>query len=133
MRGSAKTQKTFALGQFQRRVRDLLVNLRSEIRSKQAVLRRLKEEESKLSALTGRGGSYGAEPAPRGGGTGGARARIDWRSVLERLPKRFRASDIRTVRGLKNKRSSEIFAAITRWIESGAVKRKDRGLYKRVG
>ena len=54
MRRSAKAQKPFALGQFQRRVRDLLVNLRSEIRSRQTVLRRLKEEESKLSALTGR-------------------------------------------------------------------------------
>ena len=36
-------------------------------------------------------------------------------------------SQIRTVRGLKNKRSSEIFAAITRWVEAGSVKRKKRG------
>jgi hypothetical protein len=34
--------------------------------------------------------------------------------VLEQLPKQFKASHIRTVRGLKNKRPSEIFAGITR-------------------
>jgi hypothetical protein len=41
-------------------------------------------------------------------------------------------ANIRTVRGLKNKRPSEIFAAITRWMEAGAVKREERGLYERV-
>jgi hypothetical protein len=52
--------------------------------------------------------------------------------VLEQLPKQFKASQIRTVRGLKNKRSSEIFAAITRWMETGSVKRKKRGHNERV-
>jgi hypothetical protein len=52
--------------------------------------------------------------------------------VLEKLPRQFKASDIRTVRAVKDKRSSELFAAITRWIEAGTVKRKDRGRYERV-
>jgi len=52
--------------------------------------------------------------------------------VLNQLPKQFQASHIRAVRGLKNKRPSEIFAAITRWIEAGTVKRKARGAYERV-
>jgi hypothetical protein len=39
---------------------------------------------------------------------------------------------VRKVRGLKDKRSSEIFAAITRWIDAGAVKRRGRGTYERV-
>ena len=52
--------------------------------------------------------------------------------MQEQLPKQFKASHIRTVRGLKNKRPSEFFAAITRWMEAGAVKRKERGLYERV-
>ena len=112
MPGSAKTQRTSALGQFRKRARQLLVNLRSEISSKEVILRRLKEEESKLSAFTGERGSYGIRPAPRGG-SGRVTTRIDWRTALEQLPKRFRAADIRTVRGLKNKRSSEIFKAIT--------------------
>ena len=131
MPGSAKTQRTSALGQFRKRARELLVNLRSEISSKEAVLRRLKEEESKLSALTGGRATYGARPVPRGG-SGRVTARVNWRTVLEQLPKRFRAANIRIVRGLKNKRPSEIFAAIARWTESGAVKRKERGLYERV-
>jgi hypothetical protein len=58
--------------------------------------------------------------------------RVNWQAVLERLPRQFRASQVRTVRGLKNKRPSEIFAAITRWTEAGSVKRKERGLYERV-
>ena len=128
---SAKTQSTSALGQFRKRARELLVNLRSEISSKQAVLRRLKEEESKLSALMGPRGTYGAKPAARG--ASGGTARINWRTVLEQLPRQFRAANVLTVRGLRNKRPAEIFAAISRWTESGAVKRKDRGLYERVG
>jgi hypothetical protein len=36
-------------------------------------------------------------------GAAGARARINWEMVLEQLPKRFKASQVRTVRGLKNK------------------------------
>jgi hypothetical protein len=130
MPSSVKTQSTSAFGQFRNRVRELLVNLRTEISSNQAVLRRLKEKESKLSALIGPGGTYGAKPAARGGF--GATARINWWTVLQQLPKQFRASNVRTVRGLKNKQSSEISAAITRWKESGAVKRKDRGLYERI-
>ncbi|HTW88772.1 MAG TPA: hypothetical protein VMD75_12285 [Candidatus Binataceae bacterium] len=39
---------------------------------------------------------------------------------------------MRDVRGLKGKRSSEIFAAITRWIDAGAVKRRERGVYERA-
>jgi hypothetical protein len=40
--------------------------------------------------------------------------------------------DIRKLREIKDKRASEIFAAITRWIEAKTVKRKERGLYERV-
>ncbi|MGC1342763.1 MAG: hypothetical protein WA854_10570 [Candidatus Binataceae bacterium] len=48
------------------------------------------------------------------------------------MPKQFKASDVRGVRGLKGKRPSEIFAAITRWIDGGMAKRKSRGLYERI-
>ena len=72
----------------------------------------------------------GAKPASVG--AAGATARINWGTVLEQLPKQFKASQIRAERGLKNKRSSEIFAAITHWMEAGLVKRKKRGLYERV-
>jgi hypothetical protein len=115
---------------MQEQARELLVSVRSEIRSREDNLRRLKKEESQLSALMGQRWTYGAKPAS--GGSVGATARINWRTVLEQLPKQFKAPDIRAVRGLKNKQSSEIFAAITRWIEAGTVKRKDRGLYARV-
>jgi hypothetical protein len=64
--------------------------------------------------------------------TSGSTNRINWGSVLEKLPKQFKAADIRAVRAVQNKRSSELFAAITRWMEAGAVKRKDRGRYERV-
>lgn len=126
---TSRVQTTSAFAQIQGQARQLLSNLRSEIRSKEVDLRRLKDEESKLSALiserviTGR-----AMPAP---GAGAAR-RIDWSTVLGQLPKQFQANDVRKVRGVQNRRPSEIFAAITRWIEAGTVKRKDRGLYERV-
>jgi hypothetical protein len=128
---SAEDSKHLRVWPVPKPARELLVNLRSEISSEQAVLRRLKEEESKLSALIGPRGTYGAKPAARGGS--GGTARVNWRTVLEQLPRQFRATNVRTVRGLRNKQPSEIFAAITRWTESGTVKRKDRGLYERIG
>jgi hypothetical protein len=114
-----------AFRQVQQQARALLTNLHREIRAKEAELRRLKEEETSLIQLTGR--------VPSGAGENGAsRTRIDWRAVLNQLPKQFNASNIRSVRGLKSKRPSEIFAAITRWIDAGMVKRKSRGVYERV-
>ncbi|MGD0076183.1 MAG: hypothetical protein ABSD31_17860, partial [Candidatus Binataceae bacterium] len=63
----------------------------------------------------------------------GRSGRINWRTILSDLPKQFKAADIRGIRGLKEKRPSEIFAAVTRWIEAGLVKRKARGVYERIG
>lgn len=120
-----------AFGQFQQQARALLATLRKEIRTKEAELTRLKEDESRLGVVTGRvsaaaGRGARRQRAPRSGG------RINWRAVLEQLPKQFKASDVRGVRGLKDKRPSEIFAAVTRWIDAGMVKRKTRGLYERA-
>jgi hypothetical protein len=121
-----------AFRQVQDQARSLLSNLRKEIRTKEAELLRLKDEEMNLSRLTGsapaKGHGAGAAPRRRGAGRG----RIDWRVILEQLPKQFKAAQIREIRGLKDKRPSEIFAAITRWIDAGIVKRKDRGLYERA-
>jgi len=114
----------------QKQARGLLVGVQREIRSREADLLRLKKEESQLSAIAGQRGTEEAKSAS--GGSAGATARINWGTVLEQLPKQFKASQIRTVRGLKNKRSSGIFAAIARWMEAGAVKRKERGLYERA-
>jgi hypothetical protein len=120
-----------AFGQVQAQARELLARLRTDIRTKDAELRRLRQEESKLAALTGQAGMAGADGG-LGTGRRGSRSRINWGDVLNKLPKQFKASDIRGVRGLRDKRSSEIFAAITRWIDGGAVKRRDRGMYERV-
>ena len=127
---TTSTQITSAFTQVQKQARELLVGVRREIRLKEADLRRLKKEESQLSAIAGQRGTEKAKSAS--GVSAGATGRINWGTVLEQLPKQFKASHIHTVRGLKNKRSSEIFAAITRWMEAGSVKRKKRGLYERV-
>jgi translation initiation factor 2B subunit (eIF-2B alpha/beta/delta family) len=120
-----------AFKQVQQQARMLVANLQKEIRAKEMELKQLKEEEASLGQLTGRV----ARASTGGGGGGGGRVgrgRINWRAVLEQLPKQFKAAHIRDIRGLKGKRPSEIFAAITRWIEAGTVKRKARGLYERV-
>ena len=115
-----------AFQQVQRQARTLLVNLRKDIRLKESILSKLKQEEARLGSLIGRGG--GASKAV----SSGPRGRVNWRSVLSALPKQFKAADVREVRGLKGKRPSEIFAAITRWIDAGAARRKARGVYERV-
>ncbi len=132
MKGSTATASAF--GQVQRQARVVLNKLRRDIRGKEAELARLKAEEESLSRLTGRAagprGPRAARAAGAGGGGGGRR--INWRAVLGQLPKQFKASNIRQVRGLKDKRPSEIFAAVTRWIEAGLVKRRARGVYERA-
>jgi hypothetical protein len=115
-----------AFQQVQRQARNLLLNLRKEIRLKESALSKLKQEEERLGSLIGRVG--GSAKSVSSGPTG----RVNWRAVLSALPKQFKAADVRDVRGLKGKRPSEIFAAITRWIDAGTAKRKARGVYEKV-
>jgi hypothetical protein len=122
---------TSAFRQVQQQALSLLVGLRKEIVAKEAELKRLKQEEGSLSHLAGRVVGASAS-ASANGGSGGTGGRINWRNILAQLPKQFNAAQIRSIRGLKTKRSSEIFAAITRWIEAGMVKRKSRGVYERA-
>jgi hypothetical protein len=135
-KGSASTAS--AIRQVRRQAGAVLAKLRKDIRAMETELARLKHDEDLWGRLAG-GGSAGraVARAPRatggggGGGSGGGGGRINWRSVLAQLPKQFKASNVRQVRGLKDKRPSEIFAAITRWIEAGLAKRKTRGLYEK--
>ncbi|MBV8137237.1 MAG: hypothetical protein JO121_16655 [Deltaproteobacteria bacterium] len=126
---------TSAFERIQRQARTVLGGLRGQIRAKENELLRLKQEEARLSHLLGSAGRTGQAPraaaaaAAASGGVG--RGRINWREVLKQMPKQFKASDVRKVRGLKSKRPSEIFAAITRWIDAGLAKRKKRGIYER--
>jgi hypothetical protein len=121
---------TSAFRQVQQQARSLMVNLRKEIRTTETELRRLKEEESRLSMLIGgRASPPGRVASTRVASRGG---RVNWRAVLDQLPKQFRAVDVHLVKGLRSKRPSEVFAAITRWIQTGSARRKARGLYERV-
>ena len=105
-----------------------LSKVRKDIRTIEAELSGMRRQEEQLGPITGDVSiqSNDSNGTARHGG------RMDWRVVLEKLPKRFKASDVRKVRGLANKRSGEIFGAVTRWIDSGVVKRKERGVYERA-
>jgi hypothetical protein len=113
----------------QRQAVTALAKLHEEIRKIESELSLLRKQEEQIGMLTG-----AVSPrAAAADGASGSRGRINWRAVLAKVPKRFKASDVRSVRGLANKRSAEIFAAVTRWIDGGLVKRKERGVYERVG
>jgi hypothetical protein len=131
-KGPASTAS--AIRQVRRQAGAVLAKLRKDIRALETELTRLKHDEDLWGRLAGRGSAGGgvarAPRAASGGGGGGGR--INWRNVLAQLPKQFKASNVRQVRGLKDKRPSEIFAAITRWIEAGLAKRKNRGLYEKA-
>jgi hypothetical protein len=133
-KGSASTAS--AIRQVRQQAGTVLAKLRKDIRAMEAELARLKHDEDLWERLAGRGSARGAVArAPRAasaGGGGGGGGRINWRSVLAQLPKQFKASNVRQIRGLKDKRPSEIFAAITRWIEAGLAKRKTRGVYEKT-
>ncbi len=112
-------------------IRQLTINLGNEVRARETALRQLREAESAVARLAGlpvkaNNGRRPSRPSPK-------KTRINWAGVLAQLPKEFRVSDARKVRTVSHKPSSEIFSAITRWIEAGQVKRKDRGRYQRVG
>lgn len=129
-KGSGSTAS--AIRQVQRQAGSVLAKLRKDIRTKEIELARLKRDEEALGRLAGSGrAGAGVARVPRAAGGGGG-GRVNWRNVLAQLPKQFKASNVRQVRGLKDKRPSEIFAAITRWIEAGLAKRKTRGLYEKV-
>ena len=105
-----------------------LRRIQTEIRNSEGGLVALREREQMLRAFIG-GKTRRRAPVPKSG----SGQRVDWSAVVSKLPKQFTATDVRKVRGLSNKRPSEIFAAITRWIEAKMAKRKERGLYERVG
>ena len=132
-RGVSSTGLAFR--QVQRQAGSVLSKLRRDIRAMENELARLKRDEEALGRIAGRGGvrtQGGRVPRAAGARGGGSGGRINWRNVLAQLPKQFKASNVRQARGLKDKRSSEIFAAITRWIEAGLAKRKTRGLYQKT-
>lgn len=118
-----------AIRQVQHQLRSVLAKLRQDIRVQEIELAQLKRDEASLGRLAGHSATRGGAahgPRPAGGG------RTNWRKVLEQMPKQFKASNVRKVRGLEEKRPSEIFAAITRWMDAELVKRKTRGLYQKV-
>ena len=125
----SSTQVASTLQQVQKQARGLLAALRNEIRSMEMGLRQLKDEESQLARLAGIGGGTHVAANGTSRKSGG---RVNWGMVLEQMPKQFRAADVGKLPSIKGKRSSEIFAGISRWVEAGAVKRKERGLYERV-
>ena len=127
-RGVSSTGLAFR--QVQRQAGSVLSKLRRDIRAMESELARLKRDEEAVGSIAGT--QDGRAPRAAGGRGRGSGGRIDWRDVLAQLPKQFKASNVRQARGLKNKRSSEIFAAITRWIEAGLAKRKTRGLYQKT-
>jgi hypothetical protein len=108
-----------------------LLSLRTQIRGKEAELATLREEAAALDRLSG---GVLTRPAAVKSARGGRRSagRVNWGGILVQLPKQFKASDVRVIRSVAGKRPSEIFAAITRWIEAGSVRRKARGVYERA-
>src|SRR5271168_4744263 len=107
-----RTQAGGALQQVQQQARALLLSLRTEIRGKEAELASLRADAAALERLGGPG-SAAAKAAPGKRRSG----RVNWGSILEELPKQFKAADVRVIRSVAQKRPSEIFAAISRWIE----------------
>jgi hypothetical protein len=97
----------------------------AEILARESELDELRKQEQQISGLF--------EPVRGPERQGASGQRTNWGTVLEQLPGEFKASDVRKVRGIGEKPSSEIFAAITRWIMAKAIKRKERGVYQRVG
>ena len=127
---STSTRGGGTFHQIQGQARYLLIRLTREIHIRKAELRSLRDDDAKLAAATSQRSAPSRGPnhsAPRKGPI-----RINWLAILEQLPKEFKASHIGAVSAVKHKRSSELFAAISRWIDAKMVRRRSRGIYERV-
>ena len=122
---AARSQIESAYLKIMKHAVEALRRTRAEISARESELDELRKQEQQVSGLLG--------PVRGPERQGASEGRTNWRTVLEQLPKEFKASDVRKVRGIGDKPSSEIFAAITRWIMAKAIKRKERGIYQRVG
>jgi hypothetical protein len=112
----------------------VLRQIQKDIREREKELTTLRDQEQKLESMFGK--ADGSAPSAARGGSHrspGYGRRTDWGAILVKLPKQFKAADIRKAPQISRKRPSEIFAAITRWINAKQVKRKDRGVYERMG
>ena len=122
---AARSQIESAYLKIMKHAVEALRRTRAEISARESELDELRRQEQQISGLLGPG------RAPERQGASGRKT--NWRTVLEQLPKEFKASDVRKVPGLGGKASNEIFAAINRWMMAKAIKRKERGVYQRVG
>jgi hypothetical protein len=135
-------KSTGAFSQLQQQAKKFLGGIAAEIRLKRAELALLEQQFEQATGIAGLRGRASlskdartkaiGRPRKSGGGNSRSSRRSNWTEVLANLPKEFKASDIRKVRGFKDKRASELFAAITRWTDAGTVKKKARGVYIRV-
>ena len=116
---------------FTRQAITALKSVRGDIRAAEAKLADLRKQEEWVARVAGQSAAPGAASlAP--GGAAAPHGRTDWRAVLETLPRRFTAADVRRALAPASKQPSEVFTAVTRWIDRGMVKRKERGVYERV-
>ncbi len=83
------TSGSSAFTQVQAQAREALARLRTDIRAKDAELRRLRQEESKWAALIGQPGMVSADGGMAARGRG-ARTRINWGEVLISSPSNSR-------------------------------------------
>jgi hypothetical protein len=130
-RGVRKTTSS-RLAEFKAQVHTVLAALHKEIEAREKELAPLTKQLAQLSGLAGRRIAKTIGIAPTRKSRPARGGRTNWGDVLSKLPREFKASDVRKIGPASHKQASEIFAAITRWIEAGAVKRKARGVYTRV-
>lgn len=117
--------------QLQNQARELHRGLLNQIRLTEAELNRLREEEQRLAAVLHGGVAVIDARSARGRRVQRGR-RLDWKALVAKVPREFQAADLRKLPELAERRASELFAGITRWIEGGLVKRKKKGVYMRV-
>lgn len=133
-RGKSSSSSALAIREVQRQAGSVLAELRRDMRRLENELAQLRRDEEMMVRFTTQGMQKGSPAGATKASAAGnvASRRINWKNVLAQLPKQFQASNVRQVRGLKNKRPSEIFAAITRWIEAGMIKRRARAHYEKL-
>jgi len=117
----------------------LLATIGGEIQRRENELQHLRRQAENWRAAIGKVGRSSTVRLPRArqgrpsnrlmGKTGRGGGRVSWDEVLGSVPSQFRVEDVLKHPGARAKGRSQIYAALSRWLAAGKIKRIAMGKY----
>jgi hypothetical protein len=110
-------------------VNKAIVHLRREITKKNSELTSLREDLARYQKAHDVLNGHSAGPRSKAKRTV-RRKRVDWNSVLKRLPSSFAVGNISNL--TKRKATTYVHRMLAKWVKQRKIKRVDRGKYEKL-